>query len=349
FEEAWLDEGLDSWADSEALFRRYGPRRNDTEDSGVRYPGLTPFPIGGGGVLGNLISGRELRIPFTRFKFQPLRASGIVDWWRDQPPLTFVDSYTDQRWADRSGYLRDPHGDPFQPSWLYKNSDTYVIGSYTKPAVVLRSLPAVLGEDGDARFLRGMRRYADAARFRHATTADFVREFNAGAGADLTWYFDELFSGTGTVDWKIDVSEQPVVDVMGFAQGKPAETFVFTAQDAAAKDEASREKRLDVLVTREGELCLPVDVRWTFDDGTAETVRWTREEQRKSRWIRYTRKTSKKCVSAAVDPDHGYFLDLDMRDNQWYAAKDVVAPWRWAERAFARAAHWLHFQGGLGG
>jgi aminopeptidase N len=246
--------------------------------------------------------------------------------------------------------LRDPGGDPLRLSWTYKNAETYGIGSYTKPAVVLRSIPAVLGADGDARFLRGMRRYADAARFRHATTADFVREFNAGAGEDLTWYFDELFFGTGTVDWKIEVSQQPVVELMGFVQEKAPEPFRFVDPKARAEgDEKEREKKLDVLVTRQGDLCLPVDVRWTFDDGTSETVRWTREEQQKSAWMRYTRTTTKKCVSAAVDPDRGYFLDLNMRDNQWHEAKDVVAPWRWAERAFARAAQWLHFQGGLGG
>ncbi len=349
FEEAWLDEGFNSWADSEALLRRYGPRMQDTEYSGLRVAAVTPFPIGGGGVLGNLLAARELDIPFTRFKVQPLRNSGFVDYWRDQPSLAFVTSHADPRWSDRSGYLREPQGDPLGTSWSYKSSDTYRIGSYLKPAVVLRSLPAVLGEDGDARFLRGLRGYADALRFRHASTADFVREFNAGAGEDLTWYFDEMFEGTGTVDWKIEVSERRDSASMGFAQEKPGAEFERIEPADSGTEKPARENRLEVLVSRSGELCLPVDVRWSFDDGTSETVRWTREEQLKSRWIRYTRLSSKTCVRAAIDPDRGYYLDSNMRDNQWFKEQDGVAPWRWAERAFSRAAHWLHFQGGLGG
>ncbi|HTF89349.1 MAG TPA: M1 family metallopeptidase [Planctomycetota bacterium] len=349
FEEAWLDEGFNSWADSEALLRRYGPRMANTEYSGLHYPGVTIFPIGGGGALGDMIAGRALDVPFTGFKFQPLRASGFVDYWRDQPSLAFVSSYADQRWADRSDYLRDPAGDPLSASWRYKNGETYKIGAYVKPAVVLRSLPAVLGPDGDARLLRGMRRYADALRFRHASTVDFVREFNAGAGEDVSWYFDETFGGTGTVDWKIEVSEQRVADPMGFAQDDVGGPFEFQDRLEKREPQSEPENRLDILVSRTGELCLPVDVRWTFEDKTSETVRWTRDEQQKSRWKRFTRISTKKCVSAAIDPDHGYFLDLNMRDNQWFKAKDIVAPWRWTERAFSRASHWLFFQGGLGG
>ncbi len=349
FEEAWLDEGLNSWADSEALMRRYGPRIEGTEYSGLYFSGVTPFPVAGGSLLGNLLCGKAFEIPFTEFSFRPVRASGFVDFWRDQPALTFVDSKSDLRWTDRGVYLGDPSSDPLGPSWSYKSGETYRIGSYYKPAVVLRSIPALLGTDGDARFLRGMRRYSDAFRFRHATSVDFEREFAAGAEADLDWYFEELFHGTGTVDWKIEVAERRVHKRMGFVQAESGAAFEFQATPKAEKSAEDPPFELEVLVSRSGELCLPVDVRWTYDDGTSETVRWTRAEQQVSRWKRFTRSSTKTCVSAAVDPDRGYFLDLNMRDNQWFKAVDVVAPWRWTERAFSRAAQWLHFQGGLGG
>jgi hypothetical protein len=38
-----------------------------------------------------------------------------------------------------------------------------------------------------------------------------------------------------------------------------------------------------------------------------------------------------------------------MSNNAWYDERDAVAPWRWAERAFTRFAHVLHWQAGLGG
>lgn len=346
FEEAWLDEGLNSWADNEALSLRYGPRERFTDFSGVQVPGVGPFASPGGSVLGELLAARSLAIPWTGLSFRPQRASGLVDYWREFPPLTFVRSREDLRWVDRCIYLPEAERGPFVPSWRYPTADAYRIHSYYKPAVALRSLPAVLGEDGDLRLLRGLRRYADAARFRHATTDDFVREFSAGAGEDLGWYFRELFFGSGTVDWSIAVQQTPVAKPMGYVQSEPGANFEFVEPSS---DDAPPAQRLEITVSRAGELCLPVDVRWTFDDGTSETVRWTREEQQRSRWMRFTRIGPRRCVSAAIDPDRRYYLDADMSDNRWYARRDVVAPWRWTERAFSQAAQWLFFQGGLGG
>jgi hypothetical protein len=57
----------------------------------------------------------------------------------------------------------------------------------------------------------------------------------------------------------------------------------------------------------------------------------------------------KKLESVVLDPERGYYFDSDMSNNAWYAERDAVAPWRWAERAFTRFAHLLHWQAGLGG
>jgi hypothetical protein len=297
-------------------------------------------------LFGNLLAANSLDLPFTKFKFQPQRRSGFVDFWRDQPFLSFVQLREDPRWNDRNIFLGDPGGDLLGTGWSYKSAQTYRLNSYYEPAVVLRSLPALLGEDGEARLLRGMRRYADAARFRHATTQDFVREFCAGAEANLDWYFAETLGGTATVDWKIEVGQQRAKPLFGFVQHAPGTGFDHVAPPVL---EPGGEWQLEILVSREGELCLPVDVRWSFEDGTSETVRWTREEQQRSRWLRYKRSSKVRCISAAIDPERGYFLDRNLSDNQWFEQKDIVAPWRWSERAFSRAAHWLVFQGGLGG
>jgi hypothetical protein len=347
FEEAWLDEGLNSWADSEAQMMRYGRRRESTAYSGLRFPAVSPFPVTSDSLLGGLLGARAIGVPFVDFRFEPLRDSGFVDFWRDQPALTFVRTHTDPRWSDRNRYVAEPPIEALGASWNYRSRESYRANSYFKPAVMLRSLPAVLGQDGEARFLRGLRRYADAMRFQHATGADFEREFSAGAEADLGWYFDALLRGTGTVDWAVTVSERPAPRPIGFFQ--PAPGAAFEHRDGSRDPAAAGEFELDVLVTRQGSLCLPVDVRWTFEDGSSETVRWTREEQEASPWKRFVRTHPLKCTRVAVDPDHGYFLDQDLSNNRWYAERDRVAPWRWAERAFSRAVHALHFQGGLGG
>jgi aminopeptidase N len=81
---------------------------------------------------------------------------------------------------------------------------SYVVNSYPRTAVALRSLPAVVGHE---RFLRAMRNYSETWRYRHPYPQDFFDSFTASCGEDLSWYFDEVFGGTGTIDWSVEVEQ----------------------------------------------------------------------------------------------------------------------------------------------
>jgi len=79
---------------------------------------------------------------------------------------------------------------------------------------------------------------------------------------------------------------------------------------------------------------------------------WTREDQAHSTWwkpLDGRAPTSRKLVSAKIDPDRRYHFDKDLSDNEWYAEVDRAAPLRWSERVFAQYLHGLHAWGGLGG
>jgi hypothetical protein len=357
FEASWLDEGLDSYADAEVIARRFGRRRASTTYAGIPVLGVPPAPAPGGGVFADLLSAQRIPIPLTGFDLTPLRRSGFVDWWRDQPPLSFVETSADARWADRGRYLQAPNIDPIDTfGWLYAPGASYRTNTYQRPAVALRSLPAVLGENGRELFLRGMRHFADTWRYGHPYPEDFFRAFSEGAGVDVSWYFEELFRGTATVDWSVTVTQHRTSPARGSYQSDPMGSFVERAQ---ARDESHGETsdsgdpnqpwRAEIVVVRDGELRLPLPIRWTFDDGATGTRVWTREEQAGERWLRIEIEDKRKLKSVVLDPERGYFLDLDMRDNSWFDEVDRVAPLRWAERAFTRYAHLLHWQGGLGG
>jgi hypothetical protein len=383
FEAAWLDEGFNSYTDSEVLFRHYGPRYGATWYSGLPWLGVEPAPPPGGTVLGSALAGRTLPLPWVGFDLTPLRASGFLDAWRDQPQLSFVSEPTDPRWNDRARYLSDPDRDPIETfGWQYADRSSYSTNSYPRTAVALRSLPAVVGHE---KFLRGLRHYSEKWRYGHPYPEDFYADFNEGAGVDVTWYFDELFRGTGTVDWSVAVEQGRVPEPAGFFQSEPGGEFIeliededeaAPVEDAAAEDEPEASEvalesadadegapvesgdadddsdqpwRADVLVVRRGELRLPLVIELRFEDGTSARRSWSREDQKQSRWLRIEHEGEQKLVAVLLDPERTYFLDTDLSDNRWYDDTDRVAPLRWSERVFNRYLHLLHWQSGVGG
>merc|ERR1712185_184665 len=52
-----------------------------------------------------------------------------------------------------------------------------------------------------------MRRFSTDWRFRHPYPEDFYLSFQEGADAEIQWYFDDVFRGTGTIDWRCDVAQ----------------------------------------------------------------------------------------------------------------------------------------------
>lgn len=343
FEAAWMDEGFNSFADSEALWRAWGRERETTEYAGVPNFGVATVSLPGAGFVDGLLSARQLKLPLLDWSLTPLRKSGYVDWWRDQPKLAFVDAWTDPRWHDRVRYLGDPQRDALDTfAFQYVDRTSYTTNSYPRPAVALRSLIGVIGRDA---FLKGMRAYSERWRYRHPYPQDFFDAFCAGAGVDVKWYFDEVFRSRATVDWSVSVKQRRRPAVKGWTQESAAAEFV----EAPKVSEKDAPWESEVTLVRSGELRLPLVIELRFEGGANERVTWTREQQAASGWLKLARSGPHKLVAAIVDPARLYYLDGDMSNNQWFDVRDEVAPWRWTERAFQRFASFLHWQAGIGG
>ncbi len=343
FEASWLDEGFNSYTDSEVLWRVYGNRR-DTTDFARR-------PIDGVPLAGLPRKGSVESSPFASVLPLPWLAQdassgarGLLELYREQPSLSYARQQTDPRWSDRSRYLGNPDTDPVQtPAWLYADRSSYGVNSYQRPAVALRTLAGLVGRGP---FLAGMRHYAKTWRYRHPYPEDFYRTFQEGAGVEIPWYFDEVFRGTGTVDWSVGVRQARRSAPRGAFQ---SEGGAFLELGLEAGPEGKEPWEAEVMLRKRGTLALPIPVRLRFDDGSEETVVWTREEQLASSWKRIERTQEAKLVSAALDPDRRYYLDADMSDNQWFDATDELVPWRWGERCVALQQRYFHWIAGLGG
>ncbi|QDU69994.1 M1 family metallopeptidase [Engelhardtia mirabilis] len=251
FEAAWLDEGLNSYADSEVIARVWGDSQDTTSYGGVPLRGVRLLRVGTGSA-GSAMALRRVPVPPLEWlglddfaQVRPVRSSGFVDWWRDQPLLTAAPRESDPRWSDRSGYLSNADRDPID-NWAWNSVDrgSHYTNTYARTATVLRSTPAFLsaasGQDGDSAFLRGMRAFARDWRFGHPYPDDFFNSFEQGTGLDLElgWYFDEMFRGTGTVDWSIGVSQRREGAELGAFMDEDGRFVIEEAGSDPSADEA---------------------------------------------------------------------------------------------------------------
>lgn len=381
FEAAWLDEGFNSYTDSEVLWRVYGPQRQTTDYLRLPHDGLRPTRTPDGRRLARVLTGREWSLGFleglgpldrlSKVSIDPLRQTGWIEWWRDQPLLSLVPAYQDPRWADRAGYLRDPASDPIdRPAFEYVDRISYRTNSYPRPAVLLRTLAGVVGQDA---FLRGMRHYAREWRYRHPYPEDFYESFVEGSGVDVRWFFEDGFRSTKTIDWKVSVSQETVPAERGYFPAAAGEMEERGARErrhgeAGAEEGGSegasrssrRPRRVEIVLRREGEFCLPLAWRIRIESVSGalpvapDEVRdfvWTREQQLEQAWLRmdFELPHDRRVAAVVLDPERLYYVDRNMSDNQWYAERDRVTPLRWTERVFHQYQHILHWFAGIGG
>jgi hypothetical protein len=192
---------------------------------------------------------------------------------------------------DRDGYLEVAGSEAEVP--LMRHTDLVnpygarYVAAYSKPALLLRSLRAVVGEE---HFRRAMDSYLAEWRFRHPTPWDFINTFERVAGRDLDWFFYPWCWETGTSDLAVerveaagpgsvrvtvrDVGEVPV----------PAVVVVTTASGAAARAEipieawlAARSRTATVDVPVDGApVRVEVDPEKLFPDVSRGNNTWPR-------------------------------------------------------------------------
>ena len=368
FEASWMDEGFNSFTDSEVMFKHYGPSHGTTSYSRIPWDGVRIAPLPGGDSFEDVLTASRIDLPFE-FSLRPVRSSGMTNWWRDQPLLTLAPRRSDPRWGDRSGYLRDPDTDPVETfAFEYQNGSSYSTNSYRRTAVALRTLMAVVGRDA---FLKGMRHYSETWRYRHPYPEDFYSAFIEGSGEDVSWYFESLFQGLDTVDWEVRVSQKRIPKKKGWFPNEAGELELASKKDEPSDEEAEAESEddddeekesddkrylIEIVVQRHGDLILPLPIEWNFKKGDDDekalergTHTWTREEQADSNWWRLRFESPVKLESVVLDPERGLYLDGDMSNNQWFADKERDAHWRWGERVFTQYSHLLHWQADIGG
>ncbi len=184
------------------------------------------------------------------------------------------------------------------------NEGAYTTIASNKPDLVLRTLEGVVGKSMMRKILRT---YFEEYRFRHPTGRDFQAVCGQVAGRKLNWFFNQLVYGTGTVDFA--VSSIDYYRVTDLSTG--ASSYV-----------------TKVVVARNGEVKMPVDLRLSLSDGSVEDTVWSGQDRRQA----FTFRSGARPEYAVLDPSNKIPLDTDYANNSRRAEAFLPPVIKWIGR-----------------
>ncbi len=243
----------------------------------------------------------------VRFYGLPVTFAGVT------VPYPFVTTDRFHRWqaASRSDAQA-------VPSYRQLNGDAIRSNAYLRTTLLLMSCERTFGE---ALWAKVMKTYATRFAFRHPTTADFLGVVREVAGAGAADSVAGIVSTAGSVDYAVtSVETHEATGLTGFS-GEGSERKFEVAKDGSGTYAST------VVVQRFGEAVWPVDVVFTFKDGSTLTRPWSGAEQ----WIRWTLR-GPKLVSAEVDPARKCLLDGNTLNNGRRTEPDPRASRVWTSR-----------------
>lgn len=272
FENAWMDEGFNTYATARCMNTAYGPGAYSKS-----YLARDGFEI----------------------------------------PMTFRHAVKDQR--DRAVEANRERADLDvinKNAWDYTSYDAYRNNAYEKPALMIWTLEGYLGE---AVFSEIMKTYATRWAFKHPQPQDFFDVVNEIAPTNMDWFFDQMMNNAGAVDYAVSkISSASPLKVKGL--------FGSGGQMSEKNDNAEREEKLSrVEVKRLGEIIIPVEILFTFEDGETELVTWDGRDLHKE--FTFTRDVDLEKVE--IDPYHKIWLDTNPANNSIYREPNRFLAVRW--------------------
>lgn len=325
-EEAWLDEGVNTYLTALATDLAYGPASQFTEVLGFHFPGVPVHEFPG------ISAGWPEALGLPKWARPP--AIDAFRLWCDLPTLTLVPARRyradpmlplRRSWLRRAGY-----DEMVKPGWTYFDRTSYAVNAYSRPALFLnslrRGLGAELGEDeGDRRFFRALRAYARQWRFRHPTSGDLFRAFQEEAG-DPAPLADQLVRTAATLDYAVE----------SVRSGEPPEFSGFDDKGVLRKprpgdeDAAAKAKSSVVRVRRRGEAVVTIELEVEREGGRVEKARWEAKDQAKERWRDFRFEGT--VVAARIDPRGVFLQDSNRCDNAHAVDANARPAVKWSVR-----------------
>lgn len=176
---------------------------------------------------------------------------------------------------------------------------------YARTATILETLARVYGGNAVARTVG---RYARRYRYDHPNPKHFMGVAREVMGDDAANFLAAALFEGGTLDFTVrDLQTKaswPAAGVFDRSGGR---------ETLAAPEDREKANRwvARALVMRHGTLSLPVDVNFTFEDGSEVRKSW----DGRSRWQWIEVQGKSRLTAAEVDPDQKILIDDDLSNN----------------------------------
>ena len=185
--------------------------------------------------------------------------------------------------------------------------------TYNKSATFLTTLQRLIGNDA---MDETMKTYFERWKFKHPCSRDLIavvnevvrKHYGDKFGKDMQWYFDQVLYGTDVCDYELSaIINQPVFGKRGLYDSAGTKITPREKYDPAI----AQKYECRVLVTRLGEVKMPVDVLVHFKTGEEVREHWAGRD----RWKEFKYVGTEKVLWAKVDPDDVLAIDINVNNN----------------------------------
>jgi hypothetical protein len=305
FEDAWLDEGINSYTEVKVLAAILGPNTSVFE---------RPYANAGDYELQRFeyIMKPDFD-PVTRwaFKFHDSTSYGGITYGKSSTLLATLESIIGPDTMDeamRTYFLRYRFTHPTTEDFLrtieqvaIKNGRANITGGTVDSSThyTEQNQYHVIIENNKAGLGTGPTDTAGLMKLRPepASLFNFPGRESVFPVSSLRGFFNQAVYGTHVLDYTVDS-----------ISSDPAQWWL-----PEPKDKKQIQYLSTVYLRRKGDFILPVTVEIVFDDGTRLRERWNGID----RWTNFTYTRNAKLVSAEIDPDHTVLLDTNLFNNSY--------------------------------
>jgi hypothetical protein len=300
FEDAWLDEGINSYTEvkvldsilgrNTSLFGRPYANAGDYELQRLQYTYMPDYD------------------PVTRwaFKFRNGFSYGGITYGKSATLLATLEGIIGRDTMDeamRTYFLRYRFTHPTTEDFLRTIEEVAI--AHGKAIATIPQTPA---PSTPAPVLPGEIEPSLASRlpasppFPAAGNPDYASA--PATNSSLRGFFNQAVYGTEVLDYSVDsISSNPVQWWLPEPQDKKQAQYLST-----------------IYLHRKGAFILPVSVEIVFDDGTSTRERWNGVD----RWTKFTYTRNARVVSAEIDPGHTILLDSNFINNSYTTTNNPV-------------------------
>ncbi len=330
FEDAWLDEGINSYTESKVLSAILGTNTSifdrpyasvgDRDLLRIEYIAIPDFD------------------PVTRwaFKFRDFNSYGGITYGKSATLLTTLEGIIGRDTMDEAMhtyFMRYRFSHPTTEDFLRTIEEVAIARGKA-----ISTIPASSGRTQSQVLLSGASDASMSGAVEGSSLAfPTSPPFNTAGHPDystapvtnstLRPYFNQAVYGTQVLDYAVDrISSDPTPWWLPEPKDKKQTQYLST-----------------VYLRRKGDFILPVTAEIVFDDGTRLREHWDGVD----RWIKFTYTRNAKVISAEIDPDHTVLLDRDSFNNSYTtAANDIPAKklsniWLSLQQLLAQLSSWI--------